>query len=169
MAAVTDPGLFGTRVHRPTAAQITAIRDLDNSPHSPVKSDMIAFPTPLNAISFELASVSADSSGYSVAWQIPHGMTLEAVDLGCTAAAGATGTMDLEVSTNGTDYSSVFLAAKDVKTGAGKTARYLPEADSGATTRTIAYTSTTYLRVKGTSGSGGALSGGKGIIYYRAL
>ena len=91
------------------------------------------------------------------------------VDLGALTAGGATGTMDLEVSTNGTDYTSVFAAAKDVKTGAGKTARYLPEADTDASTRTIAYTSTTYLRAKGTSGSGGTITGGKAIIYYRAL
>lgn len=169
MAAVTDPGLFGTRVHRPTATQIAAIRDLDNSPHSPVKSDMIAFPTPLSVVSLEAPTAGSGETKYSVAWQIPHGMTLEAVDLGCVSAGDATSTMDLEVSTNGTDYSSVFAAAKDVKTGAGKTARYLPEADSGATTRTIAYTSTTYLRAKAVNGSGGSIVGPKCIIYYRAL
>lgn len=168
MAVVTDPGLFGARVHRPTAAEVANITELDEGP-SGVKGRFFDFPVALMCVSLPIASVSADSDGYSVAWQIPFGMTLEAVDLGCISAAGATGTMDLQVSTNGTDYTSVLAAAKDVKTGAGKSARYFPELDTDTTTRTIAYTSTTYLRAKATSGSGGALAGGFAVLYFRQL
>ncbi len=168
MAAVTDPGLFGLRVHRPTATEVANITALDEGP-SGLKGRFIQFPVTLLPLSFSIASVSADSSGYSVAWQIPFGFTLEAVDLGCITAGGATGTMDVEVSTNGTDYTSVFAAAKDVKTGAGKTARYLPEADTDATTRTVAYSATTYIRAKATSGSSGALTGGFAVLYIRPL
>lgn len=172
MAAVNNAYVFGNHLKRPTATELATAANLETSQAAQVKARHLEFPTPLFPITLQVPSVSAGTDGYSPTWPIPFPVTVHGVDLGCNSAAGATGTMDVEVSAdNGSTWASIFAAAKDVKTAAGVMARYAPEADTGTTTRNLDYGVTSgtrvLLRVKGTSGSGGALAGGHGVLWLQ--
>lgn len=171
MAAVSLTSWFGAFAKRPTAAELQAAEDLEHSQASALKRKHIEYPVVMQCVSFQTPSASAGSDTYSPVWPIPFSLSLIAADLGCNTAAGATGTMDVEVSTdNGGTWASVFSAAKDVKTAAGTMARYAVNADTGSTSRDLTYgtgSSTVLMRVKATSGSGGALAGGCGVLWFR--
>lgn len=165
MAAVSLAKWFGNLLRAPSATDIANATKLENSISAQIKGQNLEFPVAPMAITLPVAaSISASSDGYSVTWPVPFPCHLLAADLGALGAAGATGTMDVEYY-DGSSWTSVFSAAKDVKTGIGASARYAPNADTDADTLSLDYG---YLvRVKGSSGSGGALTGAVGILWIR--
>lgn len=160
MSALNQAPYFNTTLAAPSAASVV---DLQNSVNAFAGATNPLWVTDLancpRSTDFILPSVSADSSGYSVTFPVHFPIKIVGVDMGCSAAAGSAGTMDFEFY-NGSAWVSVFAAAKDVKTAAGTGANYAPE--STTVDMEVGY----LLRAKGTSGSGGALSGGVAKLWY---
>lgn len=160
MSTLNQNPWFNNNLAAPSAASVV---DLQNSVNAFAGATNPLWVTDLancpRSTDFILQSVSASSDGYSVTFPVHFPIKIVGVDMGCSAAAGATGTMDFEFY-NGSTWASVFAAAKDVKTAAGTGANYAPEST------TVDMEPGYLLRAKGSSGSGGALTGGVAKLWY---
>jgi hypothetical protein len=111
---------------------------------------------------FIVTSVGAASSADSCRIAAPFPLRIWAADVGCEAAAGATGTVDIYTDDGVTD-ASILDAPEDVKTGAGVSSRVAPEDGS----EDVAYGTEIYI--KGASGAAGALDGAQAHLYCQRL
>ena len=162
MAALNQAPWFNENEIAPTDDQQVAIANMQSALFGAVRPEWVAYLANKPTIqAHDILSVSADSSGYSVAVPLPFPIKLIGADLGCIAAAGATGTMDVEYSDDdGSTWASVFAAAKNVKAAAGTAANYAPE------TTAVDLDKGWLVRAKATSGSGGALTGAHANLWY---
>ncbi len=159
MAVLVQTPWFNNTLLAPTDTERAQIADTATGLVGAVKAewtcDLANTPMPLQ---LDVPDASASSSTYSTYRPVPFPLKIVGVDLGAVAAAGATGTMDLEYY-DGTSWTSVFSAAKDVKTGAPQAANYAPNDDACDMERGY------LLRAKATSGSGGAVSGATATVW----
>lgn len=162
MAAKNVVSFF--RASAPLESDISRLAEVQAGMRAFRLDEMIKFPAPVEHIVLEAtADASAGSTSDSYEWSPPYPIELLKFQGACISAAGATGTAKLQRKPSGGSYADVSNAAVDVKTTAGKfvTGDIVDTAglDLVGTADTI----------KGvfTSGSGGALAGGKIIVYYR--
>lgn len=120
---------------------------------------------PIWAVTIPCAnSVSAGATTHSAEYILPCDATIESFQPSADAAAGATGTVNGSHDEVLADTFVSFLdggTAVDVKTGAPSSVEATLDADK------ITLTKGTKVRISGTSGSGGALTGAKAIITFR--
>ncbi len=109
-----------------------------------------------------LATVTTGSTGDSAVWSPKFPIRIIGFEAACVSAAGATGTVDLQVLPSGGSYATILSAPVDVKTGAGTFA-------AGAVINTAACNdveTTGKIKAIYSSGSGGSLTAGKGLVYF---
>lgn len=109
-----------------------------------------------------ITSVAAGSTGDSCRIKAPYPLQIQAIDLGCESAAGASGTMDVYTD-DGTTDASILDAPEDVQTTAGTAVRVAPE----DAFEEVAYDTDIY--VQGASGGGGVMVGGQAHLYCQRL
>jgi hypothetical protein len=107
-------------------------------------------------------AVGAGASASSARVRAPFPLTVWSAQVGCEAAAGATGTVDI-LSDDATTDASILAAAADVKTAAGQCQVVTPESGK----HEIAYS--TELYITGASGSGGSLTGAQAHLICQRL
>ena len=156
MALLSQTLYFNDQLVAPTDAELAQIALMVNPLIQGVKPTWVAeLANAPRTLSLPIADATASASAYSVTFPVDLKIKVVAVVLGCVAAAGATGTMDLEYSTDsGSTWVSMLDAAKDVKTDAGEGAKYAID------TAKVDLNPGAWIRAKAASGSGGPLSGG---------
>ena len=148
----------------PVAADIERLAEVQAGMRAFRLDQMIEHPAPVEHITLEaVADASAGSTSDSYEWSPPYPIELLKVQAACATAAGATGTAILQRKPSGDSYATITDAAIDVKTTAGK----FVTGDIVDTTGLDLVGTEDTIKGVFASGSGGALAGGKVIVYYR--
>lgn len=147
-----------------SAPQAVNARNVAQAIQAPEIATAVISPAPIERIQLPIASsISAGASADSLVWSPPFPIDVISVEAGAAAAAGATGTVDVQILPLGGSYATILSAPIDVKTTAGT-----------FVTGTVVDTDDRYklettgkIKAIAASGSGGALTGATVIIYFR--
>lgn len=163
MAQIDNSTFIGNHLVKPTEEQIetmkrydSALGNVQHAQHHNVPASAFAIPL------VKVEPVPASSNANSLRVKLPFPVKVWAIDVGCEAAGGATGTVDV-FADDGTTDASILDAAEDVKTTAGTSVRIAPEEGS----EELAAGTEVYL--KGASGAGGTLDGAQAVLWVERL
>ena|SRR3990170_4773394 len=163
MAEVVNTHIVGDILVRPsydtedgsTEGRLTTLARYDKALGQAAHDTLHYMPAGTYSIDLYVLTTANNNTKASAAVRVPYPLTVWSIDVACETAAGTTGTVDVEVSDDGSSWTSLLDAAQDVKTTAGLPTRVAPEADS----EDLAYN--TYVRCAQTSGSAADMIGGQ--------
>lgn len=154
-------GFGASQASAPTAEDIATFRQMVPALNLP-GIDLI-LRTPVESVDLEaVADASASSTSDTTVWSPKYPIKIINAEFVCNTAAGATGTADLQTKPSGGSFGSILSAVVDVKTGAGT---WQPGVVVDTDDEHLVET-TGQIKAVFSSGSGGALAGGKVRVYF---
>jgi hypothetical protein len=161
MADIDNSSFIGNHSVAPSAAQVETMRRYDSALGN-VGTAKAAEAAGAIIIALGIfIPVPASTTKSSVRYKAPFPLDILAVEVGCEAAGGATGTVDVFTDDTVTD-ASILSAAQDVKTAAGTSTRRKP-----TTTSVYQLDEGDEVYIKGASGAGGTLDGAQALLYCK--
>lgn len=129
MAAIQNATFFGQFLRAFSQDQFDTLAAYEKGLGYVPLRQAVQFPSSIFPVVFVLGADPNNNTVSSLPYKVPFPVKCWGVDFACASAAGsaATGDLQRDPTPQGGGFTSLFTAAKDIKTTAGAFTRYAPE------------------------------------------